>query len=277
LSTIKWATKFANTSLSAVTASASALQASIDAAEDSDGDGKLQGSELLAALQGKTPAESAAALATLEYTASYAHGDPTRPAFSKYVSGFLKAIKKADADGDGTLSLTELRTLKNRGQECLVELASASAAAVAPLEFKLNHAAKDARWVSETDSVPTFVTSAGVVTGTITGVKVLSHFATEIENSAGAELTFEKRSVSDFWAEVTTPEDPNVFSSASYATGWQTLRDAIVQSLSDLALFKIGPKEGNALATDAGSYTFLLVGKASDGKLAGVKFHSVET
>ncbi len=277
MSTIKWATKFENTLVSAVEAGAASLQTIIDATADSNGDAKIQISELKAALKGKSKAESQAALGTFASVVAYTHGDPSRAELTKHLKNFLKAVKGADTDGNATLSLTELRTLKNRGQERLVELASANAAAVDPLEFRLNHAAKDATWVSESDSVPTFVSTSDVFTGAITGAKVMSAFEGEIENAAGAELTFEKRNVAEFWTDVTTPEAPNVFSSSSYAAGWKTLREAIAQTLSEVALFKVGPKEGSELATDAGSYTFLLVGRTEVGKLAGVKFESVET
>ena len=262
-------------------AGAAALQAIIDATDDANGDDQIQASELKKALKGKSKAEGSAALGTHASVVGYVHADPSRAELTKYLKNFLTAVKAADADGDGTLSLTELRTLKNRGQERLVELAKANAGSAlegTALEFHLNQAGKDASWVSESDSTPTFLSTADAFTGPITGDKVMAAFNDEIENPSGDELTFEKKNVAEFWKDVTTPKDPNAFSSASSSDGWKTLQTAIAQTLSDVALFRVGPKATDgSLATDQGSYTYFLVGKTTDAKLAGVKFESVET
>jgi hypothetical protein len=63
------------------------------------------------------------------------------------------------------------------------------------------------------------------------------------------------------------------------AKAFSAITTALKANLTDLKVFKIGPKaaESGGLATDQGLYAQVIIGRSADGKVAGVFMGDVET
>lgn len=147
--------------------------------------------------------------------------------------------------------------------------------------------AGDASYMSESDYNPEFFAKAFPAGHDLTGPNVMtalngllsSHF--DQQDGDLSSYTFEKSSARDTQAFMQRlakpPEDGDAFYTKS-AKAFGAINTLLKDNLKELTLFKIGPKDGRgALATDNGLYAYVLVGRSSDGKVAGVSIGSVET
>jgi hypothetical protein len=173
-----------------------------------------------------------------------------------------KVLKSTAADGAGKLSSTRL------GQE------------VAKL-------AKDASYQSESDYSPEFFAKAFPAGHDLTGHNVMtalndvlsSHFGQQDGDlSSFTAEKFSARETKDFMKRIATPpEDGDAFYTKS-AKAFEGINGLLTKNLTDLTMFKIGPKDDRGgLATDRGLYSYVIIGRTSDGKVAGVSIGSVET
>ncbi|HEY4223027.1 MAG TPA: nuclease A inhibitor family protein, partial [Myxococcota bacterium] len=97
-----------------------------------------------------------------------------------------------------------------------------------------------------------------------------------------SKVTFDAFSPTDsasFIDGLATNFDPNDPDSIKNGANFGKLDDVLKQNLTDLQVFKVGPKDDSTgkLGEDQGAYQLFVVGKTSDGKLAGVTFEAVET
>lgn len=152
------------------------------------------------------------------------------------------------------------------------------------LAREIKKAAKDAAWVSETDSTPEFITTSKGFAGAMTAKKTMAAFAATIASEYDEQdgdlsnYAIESEDASEFWENVTTEEDPDALSSGTYASGWRTLEAAFKKNLTETSVFRVGPKDDDgSVAVDQGTYVYLVVGRTADNKLAGVTFVSAET
>jgi hypothetical protein len=174
-----------------------------------------------------------------------------------------RVLKGAAADGGtGPLSSTKL------GQE------------VAKLS-------KDASYMSESDYNPEFFARPFPAGHDLNGHNVMtalngllsSHF--DQQDGDLSSFTFEKfsaRETKDFMKRIATPpEDGDAFYTKS-AKAFEGINGLLSKNLTDLTMFKIGPKDSRGgLASDNGLYSYVIIGRTSDGKVAGVSIGSVET
>lgn len=131
MSTIKWSKEHQHLTLAQIERSADALGEILKTAKDRNKDGDISESELKKALVGRSRDEWSLVMGHYASTLGFVHGPVTKSDLKLYAGRFLCDVAAADANDDGVLSLTELRTLKNRGQERLVEFAKKTAASPA--------------------------------------------------------------------------------------------------------------------------------------------------
>lgn len=148
--------------------------------------------------------------------------------------------------------------------------------------------ARDASYMSESDYNPEFFAKAFPAGHDLSGANVMtalngllsSHF--DQQDGDLSSYTFEKstaRETQDFMKRIATPpEDGDAFYTKS-AKAFGAINTLLKDNLKELTLFKIGPKDDRTggLASDRGLYSYVLVGRSSDGKVAGVSIGSVET
>jgi hypothetical protein len=153
-----------------------------------------------------------------------------------------------------------------------------------PLAQAFAAAAKDTYYVSETDSQPAFV-STRMPSGTLSAANVYAAFKDELakafDEPAGdlSAYTFEAADKGFLGDVAKDYADPTLDSSYhDYAKGFARLQGVVDDNLKDVVAIRVGPKDTDgSLATDRGAYQYLVVGKTTDNKLAGVLFESVET
>ena len=98
---------------------------------------------------------------------------------------------------------------------------------------------------------------------------MLKDLAFEIDTSAES-----KRWIADLAAP---PEDDDA-SLAKSAAAFGDIKKLLEGNLTDVRVVKVGPMaRDGSLSVDRGLYSYMLVGKAADGNLAGVMFGAVET
>jgi hypothetical protein len=202
-------------------------------------------------------------------------------------------VAKYDLNDNG-LSADEIKKMSLTGKRA-VDLARALKAApqtalsVAELSKAVTVAAKDADYMSETDSTPAPIsgrpaTSAGVTIDNLKaalGSQLTTLFAAGGDSYALNDLAFEIHSAAEsksFMTGLATPRPDDEDAQKLSAKAFGALNTLLGDNLTDVRMVKVGPKDANGkLATDQGLYQYLLVGKASDGQLAGLQFASVET
>lgn len=202
-------------------------------------------------------------------------------------------IAKYDLNNNG-LSADEIKKMSLTGKRA-VELARALKAApqtklsVAELSKAVTVAAKDADYMSETDSTPAPIsgkpaTNAGVTADNLKaafGSQLTKLFSDGGDTYALNDLAFRVDSAAvskSFMTGLATPRPGDEDAQKLSAKAFGVLNKLLGDNLTDVRVVKVGPKDGTGtLATDHGLYQYLLVGKASDGQLAGVQFAAVET
>lgn len=138
-------------------------------------------------------------------------------------------------------------------------------------------AARGASYMSESDSEPTWLSAAA--TGQITGELVLAKFRSKLELEGNVAFEIERGQVVKdtlaSWAEYAEGDDDYIVESAQ---AFGRIKALLEGNLTDLTFVRIGPaSDDGTLATDAGAYNLVIVGKTVDGKVAGFFVISVET
>jgi hypothetical protein len=154
----------------------------------------------------------------------------------------------------------------------------------------MTDAARDANWMSESDSTPAYVEASLAAGETVDGALVMKKFKSVLEkafdyDNSGVDLSkytveqWPANEAATFLADQTVVDDPSDSYSVKNAAAWGKIKKVFDDNITDVKVFKVGPKDeqtGN-LATDQGAYELFVVGKTADGKLAGITFESVET
>jgi len=202
-------------------------------------------------------------------------------------------VAKYDLNGDG-LSKNEIAKMSLTGKRA-VELAKAlKGAVVDPGGATLNSSklgaeiakySKDASYMSESDYNPEFFAQPFPAGHDLTGHNVmtalnapLSKFF-EAQNGDLSAFTFEQYSAKDtkaFIKDLLVAQDSDPFSVKS-AKAFGEITKLLGDNLTDVKVFKIGPKDGNKLGQDMGLYAQVIVGRSADGKIAGVMIGNVQT
>ena len=204
-------------------------------------------------------------------------------------------IAKYDLNNNG-LSAAEIKQMSLTGKfaidlaKALKTAPAATTLSGAALNAAITTAAKDADYMSETDSTPAFITGKPATAAGVTVDNVKAAFGAQVteilkdgtggELSSLSQLGFEVSSAADTAAFIKDELSKDEDSDPGHKSGdaWGKLSTVLKDNLSDVRLVKVGPKDASGkLETDHGLYSYLLVGKAADGRLSGVQFASVET
>jgi hypothetical protein len=225
-------------------------------------------------------------------------------------------IAKYDLNANG-LSATEIKNMSLTGKRAvdLAKVLKSAAVPAEPDTGKLSSArlgTEVAKWsgkanyTSESDSNPTFVSAKLGDGQKVSGEAVMKGFKGELaarfdaQDGDLSEYTFETFSAKDaksFIKGLTEPHPQGDGVDDTYnlgngvirtikddgwdlpnANAWKELTGLLNQNLTDVKVVKVGPKgEDGSLGSDQGSYAYFVVGKTTDGKLAGITFDSVET
>ena len=127
MATIKWAKAHVGTHVQGVRAGAREIGAIIRKAKEVDG--AIEDTALKVALRGQPRALWSAVMGTYASTYGDVHHSPSREQLLKTLGRRTRDVISADSDGSKRYSVIELRSLKNRGQQHLVEYAKARKAA----------------------------------------------------------------------------------------------------------------------------------------------------
>ncbi|MDP1828105.1 MAG: nuclease A inhibitor family protein [Archangium sp.] len=207
-------------------------------------------------------------------------------------------IAKYDLNSNG-LSKDEIAKMSLTGKRA-VELARALKRAGAnddggklstkALGVEVNKYAAKANYMSESDYSPEFVSGELPAGHDLTGHNVMTSLAGPLtrlfegnDPAFPGGYTAEAYSAKDakaFIEDLRTDnrdEPPDEITESASAFGFITR--ALEANLTDLKVYKIGPKEAgsNKLASDQGLYAQVIVGRTADGKLAGIMMGDVET
>ncbi len=201
-------------------------------------------------------------------------------------------IAKYDLNDNG-LSKTEIAKMSLTGK-LAVDLAralkSAPAATLSVVELgkEIDKAAKDVTFMSESDYTPTLINGKGSAGNAITEANLKSAFGATMTKffEGDDDVTsldtmkfdiFSKADAKAFLDDVQTAKEDEDYAHKN-ADGFRALRSLLEKNLTDVTVVKVGPKDANnKLATDKGLYSYLVIGKADDGQIAGMTFGSVET
>lgn len=201
-------------------------------------------------------------------------------------------IAKYDLNNDG-LSKAEISKMSLTGRRA-VDLARVLKAAgadgtldSAKLGAAVNTHAKDAWFISESDYHPQYFAKDFPALHDLNGHNVMmalrpelaKHFedATGLLGDYTAEV-FTSREAKNFITRLSArdPNDPGLDPSVK---AFEEITKLLGANLKDLHVVKVGPKENSSgeLATDNGLYSYVVIGRAADGKVAGVMLGAVET
>ncbi len=144
---------------------------------------------------------------------------------------------------------------------------------------------KKADYVSESDYFPQYFTAklpSGALSGTNLQAAMKTTLSAFFKGNQDGPITnqdYSKSEAQRFIAglsEVATGDDASTVESAK-AFGQVT--ELLKANLKDIQVVRFGPKDARTgkMASDQGLYGLAIVGKTSDGKLAGVLIGSVET
>lgn len=253
-------------------------------------DGKLSVSEAKK-IAGRTGAPALFADNALNFLA--AKGQKSVDVEKLIASGYKYAYALADkvAGKDGRVSQADAKKLPAdlqadfahlRGLDAM-ETPKASAAKVAS---SMESAMKGITYMSESDYPFTAISAANPGKKPVSGELVFSQFKGPIEELFKddvnevkyKDMAFEATDGKAFLAERTKADDPSDPDQVKQAKAYQNLLKFVDANLTDVRVVKVGPKdEDGSLASDQGLYGLLLVGRTSDGKLAGLITGSVET
>jgi hypothetical protein len=148
--------------------------------------------------------------------------------------------------------------------------------------------AKDAIYMSESDSNPEFFARPFPGGHDLNGHNVMTVLNGELssffdqQDGDLSSFTFEKftaREAKAFMKDLGTPPRGADAQSTKSAQAFEAVTGLLTKNLTDLTVFKIGPKDDRTggLATDQGAYSYVIIGRAADGKVAGVTIGAVET
>jgi len=168
----------------------------------------------------------------------------------------LKAAGGSDVDGGGKLGSKELGTA-------------------------INKLAKDANYVSESDYSPVFVTGDIAAASHLNGPNAMTAFAGPLKNLFKDDGNFP----ADFAGETYSPRDATSFINGladdedpKSSAAWKGITKLMKDNLTDLQVINIGPKDDHGgVASDQGLYGRMVLGRTSDGKVAGILIGAVET
>ncbi|MEW5739154.1 MAG: hypothetical protein AB1938_09525 [Myxococcota bacterium] len=200
-------------------------------------------------------------------------------------------IAKYDLNSNG-LSKSEISKMSLTGRRA-VDLARALKAAGADgattldsskLGAEVKKFSNDAWFISESDYHPQYFAKAFPAGHDLNAHNVMMALRPELsrhfEDSTGL--------LGDFTAEVYSareaksfinrlsenPDDPSDPSAKAFGEITRLLN----ANLKDLHVVKVGPKDTDgSLATDNGLYSYVVIGRAADGKVAGIMMGAVET
>ncbi len=207
------------------------------------------------------------------------------------VDSALKAISNKDLNGNDVLDagpeLTAAKRLKTfQGLSAMADR-KAPTLETAKLRTEIAKYAGKAIYMSEGDYNPRFVSVPFATTPTLKNlVSALQTHLSAFYKQEGqpidpAQYTGESYSPNEAKAFIdglsaVGPDDDTLMRNSAQAFG--KITDLMKANLKDLKVFKYGPKdEDGGLATDQGLYVQVVVGKAKDGKLAGILLGDVET
>ncbi|MBL9039012.1 MAG: hypothetical protein JNG84_10885 [Archangium sp.] len=210
---------------------------------------------------------------------------------TKQVDDAMALINKSDKNRNGKLDvgaeLNKANTLKSF--KALAAMASGLEVISGKLTaYQLENAigpwAMKANYTSESDYNPTYFSLPGNTTITASNaMRVLNAPMDEFFS----EDAHENVSMSKYTAEVMSAADTKSFmddlvtdypDDTDSVAGWTNVNKLLRANLTDLKVVRVGPKdEDGSMATDQGLYAYVIVGKTTDGKTAGVYFGSVET
>jgi len=197
-------------------------------------------------------------------------------------------IAKYDLDANG-LSATEISKMSLTGK-LAVDLARTLKGAgqtVDTLDSKklgaeINKFADKALYMSESDYAAQFV-SGTLPQGGVTGANAMTALSAPLKKlfaDSGkfpADYAVEAYSAADaksFINDLAKDNQEGPEAEAAFASINQLMK----ANLTDIQVFNVGPRDDNGkVASDNGLYGRLVVGKTSDGKIAGVLIGSVET
>lgn len=203
-------------------------------------------------------------------------------------------VAKYDLNSNG-LSKDEIAKMSLTGKRA-VDLAKALKGAVvddgggtltsSKLGTEIAKYAKDAWYMSESDYHPEFFAQPFPAGHDLTGHNVMTALngplskLFEARNGDLSAFTFEQYSAKDAKAFIkdlsAPPEDGDALYTKS-AKAFGEITKLLGANLTDVKVFKIGPKDGNKLGSDMGLYAQVVVGRTSDGKVAGIILGDVET
>lgn len=201
-------------------------------------------------------------------------------------------VAKYDLNSNG-LSKDEIAKMSLTGKRA-VDLAKALKGAVvdegggkltsSKLGTEIAKYSKDASYMSEGDYNPEFFAQPFPAGHDLTGHNVMTALNGPLTKLFEARdlsaFTFEQYSAKDAKAFIkdlsALPEDGDAFYTKS-AKAFGEITKLLGDNLTDVKVFKIGPKDGNKLGSDMGLYAQVVVGRTSDGKVAGIILGDVET
>ncbi|MDP1918480.1 MAG: nuclease A inhibitor family protein, partial [Myxococcales bacterium] len=203
-------------------------------------------------------------------------------------------VAKYDLNANG-LSKDEIAKMSLTGKRA-VDLAKALKGAVvddsdvkltsSKLGTEIAKHAKDAWYMSESDYHPEFFAQPFPAGHDLTGHNVMTALngplskLFEARNGNLSAFTFEQYSAKDAKAFIkdlsAPPEDGDALYTKS-AKAFGEITALLGANLTDVKVFKIGPKDGTRLGSDMGLYAQVVVGRTSDGKVAGIILGDVET
>jgi hypothetical protein len=206
-------------------------------------------------------------------------------------------IAKYDLNSNG-LSKTEISKMSLTGKRA-VELARALKSAgevdaggkltAKALGVEVNKHAAKANYMSESDYSPEFVSGELPAGHDLTGHNVMTSLNAPLaklfegnDPSFPGGYTAEAYSKADAKAFIqdlrTDNRDEGLDEISESASAFGFITRALEANLTDLKVYKIGPKEADgSLASDQGLYAQVIVGRTADGKLAGIIMGDVET
>jgi hypothetical protein len=198
-------------------------------------------------------------------------------------------IANYDLDSNG-LSKTEIAKMSLTGKLAVglaKALKGAGGTGATTLDSKklgaeINKVAAKALYMSESDYAAQYV-SGRLPAGGVTGANAMTALSAPLKKLFAGSGAFP----ADYAAQAYKPADAKAFidglakdnaegPEASAAFG--TINGLLKNNLTDVQVFNVGPRDVDGrVASDQGLYGRLVVGKTSDGKLAGVLIGAVET
>ncbi len=176
----------------------------------------------------------------------------------------------------GKLAVDLARTLKGAGQ-------TGETLDSKKLGAEINKYADKALFMSESDYAAQFV-SGKLPAGGVTAENAMASLSAPLKKLFGdsdahfpADYAVEAYSAAEAKSFISDLANDNQ-EGPEAAAAFKSINQLMKANLTDIQVFNVGPKDANGkVASDNGLYGRLVVGKTSDGKIAGVLIGSVET